>query len=78
MTLGSRLENDVTRKWPFSRSRNIFVSFFFFLRKILCFLKGKICIKSSLNGTFIRPQNLSGPFIETTILKARCFYGNST
>ena len=79
MTLGSRLENDVTRKWPFLRSLNIFVSlFFFFIRKILFFLKGKICIKSSLNGTFIRPQNLSGPFIETTILKASCFYGNST
>ena len=35
MTLGSRLENDVTRKWPFSRSLNIFVSFFFFYKKNL-------------------------------------------
>ena len=83
---------DKEPKWPWardwkmmsqenglSRVLSIFSSlFFFFRRKILCFLKGKICIKSSLNGTFIRPQNLSGPFIETTILKASCFYGNST
>ena len=66
------------KKMAFLAFSKYFRLFFFFLRKILCFLKGKICIKPSLNGTFIRPQNLSGPFIETTILKASCFYGNST